>query len=171
MSGLVITRFALRRAHARSGPGVSPSYTAALIAGKANPRIARSWSFASALVGKRNSAVARGSAVRRSIVASWYTRLLPLAVPVADRDVPSGAHRVEPGRLMLPQRRDTHPLQADSEFGCERSCGRGLGDARLEPFEVHERVGVLRRRTQPFEQFGGVHTAIVSARNDADSLW
>ena len=57
MSGLLITRFALRRITGRSACGVSPSYTAARICGSFSERICRSWSRASAFVGNKYSAV------------------------------------------------------------------------------------------------------------------
>ncbi len=53
MSGFVITRFAFVRIRGRSAFGVSPSYTAAFSWGSFNDRTDRSWSRASAFVGKR----------------------------------------------------------------------------------------------------------------------
>ena len=53
MSGFVMTRFAFVRISGRSARGVSPSYTAAFTCGSFSPRTARSWSRASAFVGKR----------------------------------------------------------------------------------------------------------------------
>jgi hypothetical protein len=83
MSGFVITRLAFVRISGRSARGVSPSYTAAFTCGSRSDRIARSWSRASAFVGNRYSAVDLARSTASPANATLYTRVLPLAVPVA----------------------------------------------------------------------------------------
>ena len=71
MSGLVSTTLAFLRAHARSSESVSPSKVTARRPGTSHERNARSWSWASALVGKIKSAVSRRSAITDSTIGTW----------------------------------------------------------------------------------------------------
>jgi hypothetical protein len=71
MSGFVNTTFAFLRAHDRSSVLVSPSKVTARRPGMSHDRNARSWSWASALVGKMSKAVSRRSSTTDSTIGTW----------------------------------------------------------------------------------------------------
>ena len=72
ISGFVSTTEACLRAHVRSSGLASPSYAAAVTPGKSRAVRARSWSWASALVGKRMRAVpGRIGAAAASAIGTW----------------------------------------------------------------------------------------------------
>ena len=162
MSGLVSTTLAFLRAHARSSVVVSPSNVTALRPGTSHERIERSWSWASALVGKMQqrgvAAVGDDRFDDRKLVAERLSR----SSSGRDHDARSCAELVDGLGLMGEELLDAAgPIRSVTSLGerFEHVCV--LRRARRQHFAVHEPADELRVGRERVERIARVHRSRV----------
>ena len=136
MSGFVSTTLAFFRAQARSSVSVSPSKVTARMPGTSHERSARSWSCASALVGKMSNAVSR-----RSVDDRFDDRHL-----VAERFAGRGPGGDDDARSRAQRGRWPRPDACTADRCRERRSAARPRDATARPDRANARAGPARPR-------------------------